>query len=342
MSESQYILEVKDLYKWFEIRSGILSKTVGYVKAVDGVSFKVRRGETIGLVGESGCGKTTVARVILRLTDSTKGDIFFDGENITKVKGKKLRRVRRKMQIVYQDPYASLDPRQQIKSIIEEPMKVHHLLRSRREADEAAAKLISRVGLNRDHLFRFPHEFSGGQRQRFAVARALAINPELVILDEPTSSLDVSVQAQILNLLSSLQKDFHLTYIFISHNLSVIKHMSDRIAVMYLGRIMEVADSEELFTNPKHPYTHALLSAIPNPDPEKRTKKAMLDGDVPSPVNIPSGCRFRTRCPYATQKCSDEVPISREIYPNHWIECHYDIDFASSKRMEQEARANPA
>lgn len=342
MSESEYILEVKDLYKWFEIRSGILSKTVGYVKAVDGVSFKVRRGETIGLVGESGCGKTTVARVILRLTDSTKGDIFFDGENITKVKGKKLRQVRRKMQIVFQDPYASLDPRQQIKSIIEEPMKVHHLLRSRGEADEAAAKLISRVGLNRDHLFRFPHEFSGGQRQRIAVARALAINPELVILDEPTSSLDVSVQAQILNLLSSLQKDFHLTYIFISHNLSVIKHMSDRIAVMYLGRIMEVADSEELFTNPKHPYTHALLSAIPNPDPEKRTKKAMLEGDVPSPVNIPAGCRFRTRCPYATQKCSDEIPISREIYPNHWIECHYDIDFESSKRMEQEARANPA
>lgn len=337
MSETEYLLEVKDLYKWFDIRSGLLSRTVGYVKAVDGVSFKVRKGETIGLVGESGCGKTTVARVILRLIDATKGEILFDGENITKLKGRRLHQVRRKMQIVFQDPYASLDPRQQIKSIIEEPMKIHHLTASRTEADEAAAKLISRVGLNRDHLLRFPHEFSGGQRQRIAVARALAINPELIVLDEPTSSLDVSVQAQILNLLRTLQKDFNLTYIFISHNLSVIKHMSDRIAVMYLGRIMEIADTEELFQNPKHPYTHALLSAIPNPNPEKRTKKAMLEGDVPSPVNIPSGCRFRTRCPYATQKCSEEVPVSREIYPNHWIECHYNIDFKSPKSLEQKA-----
>lgn len=337
MSETEYLLEVKDLYKWFDIRSGLLSRTVGYVKAVDGVSFKVRKGETIGLVGESGCGKTTVARVILRLIDATKGEILFDGENITKLKGRRLHQVRRKMQIVFQDPYASLDPRQQIKSIIEEPMKIHHLTASRTEADEAAAKLISRVGLNRDHLLRFPHEFSGGQRQRIAVARALAINPELIVLDEPTSSLDVSVQAQILNLLRTLQKDFNLTYIFISHNLSVIKHMSDRIAVMYLGRIMEIADTEELFQNPKHPYTHALLSAIPNPNPEKRTKKAMLEGDVPSPVNIPSGCRFRTRCPYATQKCSEEVPVSREIYPNHWIECHYNIDFKASKSLEQKA-----
>lgn len=338
MPVRETLLEVKDLRKWFEIRSGILSRTVGHVKAVDGVSFTVERGETIGLVGESGCGKTTVARVIIRLIDATKGDVIFEGESITKAKGRKLRELRRRMQIVFQDPYASLDPRQQIKSIIEEPMKIHHLTTSRREADEAAAKLMNRVGLNRDHLSRFPHEFSGGQRQRIAIARALAINPELVVLDEPTSSLDVSVQAQILNLLKALQREFNLTYIFISHNLSVIKHMSDRIAVMYLGRIMEIADTDELFTNPKHPYTHALLSAIPEPNPEKRTKRAMLEGDVPSPVNIPSGCRFRTRCPYATQKCSEEVPLSREIYPNHWIECHYDIDFKNSKQLEQGTR----
>ncbi len=338
MPVRETLLEVKDLRKWFEIRSGILSRTVGHVKAVDGVSFTVKRGETIGLVGESGCGKTTVARVIIRLIDATKGDVIFEGESITKAKGRKLRELRRRMQIVFQDPYASLDPRQQIKSIIEEPMKIHHLTTSRREADEAAAKLMNRVGLNRDHLSRFPHEFSGGQRQRIAIARALAINPELVVLDEPTSSLDVSVQAQILNLLKALQREFNLTYIFISHNLSVIKHMSDRIAVMYLGRIMEIADTDELFTNPKHPYTHALLSAIPEPNPEKRTKRAMLEGDVPSPVNIPSGCRFRTRCPYATQKCSEEVPLSREIYPNHWIECHYDIDFKNSKQLEQGTR----
>ena len=337
MSESANVLEVKDVFKWFEIRSGILSRTAGYVKAVDGVSFNVRKGETVGLVGESGSGKTTIARVILRLIDSTKGEVFFDGESITKLKGRGLQRLRRKMQIVFQDPYASLDPRQQIKSIIEEPMKIHHLTASRREADEAAAKLVARVGLNPDHLLRFPHEFSGGQRQRIAVARALAVNPEFVILDEPTSSLDVSVQAQILNLLRTLQKDFNLTYLFISHNLSVIRHMSDRIAVMYLGRIMEIAESNELFTNPKHPYTSALLSAVPNPNPEERTKRALLEGDVPSPVNIPSGCRFRTRCPYATQKCTNEVPLLREIHPNHWIECHYDIDFKTSKGLEQKA-----
>lgn len=334
MAEVDYLLEVKDIYKWFEIRGGILSKTVGYVKAVDGVSFKVKRGETLGLVGESGSGKTTVGRVILRLIDATKGEIILDGKEIGKLKGRKLRSIRSKMQMVFQDPYASLDIRQQVRSIIEEPMKIHHVTKSRKEADEAAESLLSRVGLNPDHLFRFPHEFSGGQRQRIAVARALAVNPEFLLLDEPTSSLDVSVQAQILNLLKAIQKEFNLTYLFISHNLSVIKHMCDRVAVMYLGRILEIAEADELFANPRHPYTYALLSAIPDPNPEKRKKKMLIEGDVPSPVNIPSGCRFRTRCPYATKKCETDFPEAREVSPNHWIECHYDIDFVSAKAAE--------
>ncbi len=337
-SDNEYLLEVNEVYKWFPIRGGIIAKTVAFVKAVDGVSFGVRKGETLGLVGESGSGKTTVGRVILRLTDVTKGEIIFEGQPITKAKGKKLRPFRRKIQMVFQDPYASLDPRQQVKSIITEPMRIHHVVKSRKEADEAAAKLISTVGLNPDHLLRFPHEFSGGQRQRIAVARALAVNPEFILLDEPTSSLDVSVQAQILNLLKKLQQEFNLTYLFISHNLSVIKHMCDRVAVMYLGRIVEVATSDEIFNNPKHPYTCALLSAIPDPDPERKSQRVLLEGDVPSPVNIPSGCRFRTRCVYATQKCAEEFPPLVEISPRHWIECHYDIDFKSSTELEQQAR----
>ena len=335
MSKVEYLLEVRDVFKWFEIRGGILSKTIGYVKAVDGVSFKVEKGETLGLVGESGSGKTTVGRVILRLIEATKGEIVLDGEAITKAKGRKLRHVRRKMQMVFQDPYASLDVRQQVRSIIEEPMMIHHVTHSRKEADEAAASLISKVGLNPDHLSRFPHEFSGGQRQRIAVARALAVNPEFILLDEPTSSLDVSVQAQILNLLKSLQKEFNLTYLFISHNLSVIKHMSDRVAVMYLGRILEIADADELFANPKHPYTYALLSAIPEPNPEKRTQRTLIEGDVPSPVDIPSGCRFRTRCTYATQKCEVDIPPAREVSPNQWIECHYDIVFKLARPADK-------
>ena len=338
MSNSEYLVETRDVFKWFPIRGGIISRTVAYVKAVDGVSFGVRKGETLGLVGESGSGKTTIGRVILRLTDATKGEIIYDGQKITKAKGKNLRPFRRRMQMVFQDPYASLDPRQQVKSIITEPMKIHHVVKSRKEADEAAAKLIATVGLNPDHLLRFPHEFSGGQRQRIAVARALAVNPEFLLLDEPTSSLDVSVQAQILNLLKKLQEEFNLTYLFISHNLSVIKHMCDRVAVMYLGRIVEVADSDELFNNPKHPYTYALLSAIPDPNPEAKSQRVLLEGDVPSPVNIPSGCRFRTRCQYATQKCTEEFPPLVEISPRHWVECHYDIDFKSSKQIEQMAR----
>lgn len=332
-SSTEFLLEIKDVFKWFPIRGGIISRTVGYVRAVDGVSFGIKRGETLGLVGESGSGKTTLGRVILRLTDATKGEIIFNGIKITNKKGRELRETRRKMQMVFQDPYASLDPRQQVKSILTEPMKIHHVTRSRAEAGLEAARLTSTVGLNPDHLTRFPHEFSGGQRQRIAVARALAVKPEFVLLDEPTSSLDVSVQAQILNLLKKLQKEFDLTYLFISHNLSVIKHMCDRVAVMYLGRIVEIADSDEIFNNPKHPYTYALLSAIPNPNPEEKSKRVLLEGDVPSPVNIPSGCRFRTRCRYATKKCSDEFPPLVEISPGHTIECHYNIDFKSQNAI---------
>src|SRR5487761_178312 len=332
MSNSEYLVETRDVFKWFPIRGGIISRTVAYVKAVDGVSFGVRKGETLGLVGESGSGKTTIGRVILRLTDATKGEIIYDGQKITNAKGKNLRPFRRRMQMVFQDPYASLDPRQQVKSILTEPMRIHHVVRSRKEADEAAIKLVSTVGLNPDHLLRFPHEFSGGQRQRIAVARALAVNPEFLLLDEPTSSLDVSVQAQILNLLKKLQTEFNLTYMFISHNLSVIKHMSERVAVMYLGRIVEIASADRLFSNPKHPYTFALLSAIPDPNPSRRNEnRTIIQGDVPSPINIPSGCRFRGRCPYATQKCTDEFPPLVEIEPRHWIECHYDIDFGKAR-----------
>ena len=331
--ESKNLVELKDIYKWFPIRSGLLSRTVGYVKAVDGVSLSIQRGETMGLVGESGCGKTTLARTLVRLTYPTKGSIIFDGEDVTTEKRGKLKGYRRKVAIVFQDPYASLDPRQTVRSAITEPMKIHHLVRSKDEANSRAEELVRIVGLNPDHLSRFPHEFSGGQRQRIAIARALAVNPEFVVLDEPTSSLDVSVQAQILNLLKTLQKEFDLTYLFITHNLSVIRYMCHRTAVMYLGRVVEVADTTRIYESPKHPYTHALLSSAPIPDPAKRKKGAVLQGDVPSPVDIPSGCRFRTRCPFATQKCAQEAPPLTEIRPGQWIECHYDLDLAKAPEI---------
>ncbi len=333
--EPNSLVEVDSLYKWFPIRGGILGRTKGYVKAVDGVSMQVRRGETMGLVGESGCGKTTVARTITRLTSPTRGRILFDGVDITSVRGGKLKQFRRRMAIVFQDPYASLDPRQTVRSAITEPMRIHHLVRNKSEADARAAELIRTVGLNPDHLSRFPHEFSGGQRQRIAIARALSVSPEFVVLDEPTSSLDVSVQAQILNLLKSLQKEFNLTYLFISHNLSVIRYMCHRTAVMYLGRIVEVAETTRIYDSPKHPYTFALLQSAPIPDPAKRKKGAILEGDVPSPVDIPSGCRFRARCPFATEKCARVNPPLVEVRPGQWIECHYDLDFGKKEEPAQ-------
>jgi len=326
------LIRLDKMYKWFPIKGGLFGKTIANVKAVDGVSLEIRRGETMGLVGESGSGKTTLARALMRLTSITKGQIFFEDSEISSIKGGRLKPFRRRMQMVFQDPYASLDPRQSIRSTLTEPMKIHHVTDSKQEANRKAEELIETVGLNPDHLSRFPHEFSGGQRQRIAIARALAVNPQFLLLDEPTSSLDVSVQAQILNLLKKLQVEYNLTYLFISHNLSVIRHMCDRVAVMYLGRIVEIGSMKMIYENPKHPYTNALLSSVPNPDPQKRKELGVLEGDVPSPINIPSGCRFRTRCEYATTKCTEEFPPLVEIEPGHWIECHYDIDFGERKR----------
>jgi oligopeptide/dipeptide ABC transporter ATP-binding protein len=328
------ILETLELCKWFPVRTGLFGKKL-YSRAVDGVTLSIRRGETLGIVGESGCGKTTLARTVMRLTEPSAGSVVFDGEEISKLRGKRLKHVRRKMQMVFQDPYASLDPRQSIRSALIEPMRLHHVVSSKAEAHRRAAELIERVGLNPYHLSRFPHEFSGGQRQRVAIATALAVNPVFMVLDEPTSSLDVSVQAQILRLLRDLQSDFQLTYLFISHNLAVIRQMCDRTAVMFLGRIVELATTEKLFENPKHPYTSALLSSVPVPDPSKRKQLAPLQGDVPSPVAIPSGCRFRTRCRYNTEKCAAEFPPLVEVEPGHWIECHYDIDFKSARPPER-------
>jgi oligopeptide transport system ATP-binding protein len=329
------LISVDDVYKWFPIKSGILGRTRGHLKAVDGVSLEVRRGETFGVVGESGCGKTTLARVILRLTNASKGSIHYSGQDITKLEGRNLMPFRRKMQMVFQDPYASLDPRQTVRSMLIESMKIHKLYSSKEEADKKAEHLVEVVGLNRDHLARFPHEFSGGQRQRIAVARALAVNAEFIMLDEPTSSLDVSVQAQILSLLQTLQKDFSLTYMFISHNLAVIRNFCNRTAVMYLGRVVEVAETSTLFERPLHPYTYALLSSVPIPDPEKTKEFGVLEGDVPSPIDIPPGCRFRPRCRYATDRCASEAPRLVEAEPGHLVECHYSIDFRAQERLSE-------
>jgi oligopeptide transport system ATP-binding protein len=329
-----YLLRADNLYKWFPIRGGVLGRTVGHVRAVDGVSFAVKKGETFGVVGESGCGKTTLGRTLMRLIEPTEGGIVFDGTEISKLKGRRLKPFRRRMQMVFQDPYASLDPRQSVRSALLEPIRLHHIAHSRREANEYAESLITRVGLSPDHLARFPHEFSGGQRQRIAVAKALAVKPDFIVLDEPTSSLDVSVQSQILNLLRGLQKDLTLTYLFVSHNLAVVRQICHHTAVMYLGRVVEVAPTEVLFERPRHPYTRALLSSVPLPDPSKRKELGVLSGDVPSPINIPGGCRFRGRCAYATDRCRDEAPKLMEVEDDHWVECFYNIDFKTGAKTE--------
>jgi len=321
MSATEPLLEVSDLKKHFPIRGGVLGRTVGYVYAVDGVSFKIGKGETMGLVGESGCGKTTVGRCTLRLIEPTDGEILFEGLDITKINDKQMAKLRPKMQIVFQDPYASLNPRMTIKDIVGEPMLVNGIARGL-ELRRRVLELLLIVGLAEDHMNRFPHEFSGGQRQRIGVARALSLNPEFIVLDEPTSSLDVSVQAQTLNMLQDLQKKLALTYLFISHNLSVIKHMSDRIAVMYLGKIVEIASKTELFRSQLHPYTQALFAAIPIPDPEISRERIILGGDVPSPVNPPSGCRFHPRCPKMIPICKEEEPQLIEIRKDHYVACH--------------------
>jgi oligopeptide transport system ATP-binding protein len=315
------ILEVRNLVKHFPITKGfIFQRQVGVVRAVDGVSFTIREGETLGLVGESGCGKTTLGRVILRLMEPTSGEVIFMGRNIFQLSREELRRLRRDMQIIFQDPYSSLNPRMTVGDIIGEPLEIHRLARGR-EKVRRVQELLEIVGLSPYHINRYPHEFSGGQRQRIGIARALAVNPKLIICDEPVSALDVSIQAQVINLLEELQREFKLTYLFIAHDLSVVKHISDRIAVMYLGKIVELAPADELFENPQHPYTEALLSAVPIPDPEIRRARIILPGDVPSPVNPPSGCRFHTRCMYAVERCSREEPPFEEVSPGHWVAC---------------------
>jgi len=322
---TEELLTVNNLKKYFPIRGGILGHIRGYVKAVDGVSFSIKHGETFGLVGESGSGKTTVGRTILRLTEPDAGEIIFHGVDIAKLKGKELITIRRKMQIVFQDPYASLDPRQTIKGALIEPMKANKLVENDAEATIKAVESIRKVGLNEDHLYRFPHEFSGGQRQRIAVARALTTNPDLMILDEPTSFLDVSVQAQILALLIDIQKEMDLMYLFISHNLAVIEHMSNRVGVMYLGKLVEVADKQAIYQHSAHPYTQALISAIPTPDPNRKKNRIVLPGDAPSPVNLPSGCRFHPRCPYVRDNCRNEEPDLLEVRKDQFAACFYPV-----------------
>ena len=315
------ILEVKDLKKHFPIKKGLLRRTVGHVYAVDGVSFSIRAGETLGLVGESGCGKSTVGRVILRLIEPTAGSIEIEGRDVTHLGKRELRPYRRQMQIIFQDPFSSLDPRMTAGEIVAEPLRVHKIAR-RRERREQVAALFERVGLRRAQMDNYPHQFSGGQRQRIGIARALALNPRLIIGDEPVSALDVSIQAQVINLLMDLQRDLGLGYLFISHNLAVVEHISHRIAVMYLGRLVEYADKRTIFTSPKHPYTEALLAAVPVPDPAIKRDKRVVQGDVPSPMRPPPGCHFHTRCPYAVERCKVEVPALRDLGGGQMVACH--------------------
>jgi|TARA_B100001750_G_scaffold188488_1_gene158162 oligopeptide transport system ATP-binding protein len=321
---SENILEVKNLKMWFPVNSrGIIPKHVGDIKAVDDISFEVRQGETLGIVGESGCGKTTVGRSIMQVYDITDGEIVFEGQELSALKAKEMRRMRRRMQMIFQDPYSSLNPRMTAGNIIGEPIQIHNMSNSKEEYAEQVEELLRVVGLNPYMRDRYPHEFSGGQRQRIGIARALAVRPSLIIADEPVSALDVSIQAQVINLLQDLQEQFNLTYMFIAHDLSVVRHISDRIGVMYLGKMVELAERDELYENPLHPYTQALLSAVPIPDPaiERGRERIVLEGDVPSPLRPPSGCRFHTRCPIAIDECSEEDPEFRDVGNDHWAAC---------------------
>ena len=323
--DPQYILQVNHLKKYFPIKGGMVSKTVGYVKAVDGVTFNLKRGTTMGLVGESGCGKTTTGRTILRLYDSKSGgQVLFNGQEVYDLSHKELRALRTKMQIIFQDPFSSLSPRMPVGEIIGEAVREHNLV-PKAEFDDYIDQVMDNCGLQPFHKNRYPHEFSGGQRQRICIARALALNPEFIVCDEPVSALDVSIQAQVVNMFEDLQQEMGLTYLFIAHDLSVVKHISNRIGVMYLGKLVELADSYELIAHSIHPYTRSLISAIPVADPitARQSKRIVLQGDVPSPLNPPSGCRFRTRCPYADERCAAEVPEFKEVTSGHWAACHH-------------------
>jgi oligopeptide/dipeptide ABC transporter ATP-binding protein len=315
------VLDVVALKKHFPVKKGLLRRTIGQVYAVDGVSFSIGQGETLGLVGESGCGKSTVARTVLRLIEPTAGSILLDGHDVTRLRKAAMRPYRRQMQIIFQDPFSSLNPRMSAGDIVGEPLQVHGIAHGKGKAVQVG-ELFDQVGLRRSQMNAFPHEFSGGQRQRISIARALALNPKLIVADEPVSALDVSIQAQVINLMMDLQREKGLSYLFIAHDLAVVEHISHRIAVMYLGKIVEYADKQTLFTQPKHPYTEALLAAVPVPNPKLRRERRLLQGDVPSPINPPPGCTFHTRCPYAEARCKVEVPVLREIAPGHGVSCH--------------------
>jgi oligopeptide transport system ATP-binding protein len=320
--QSPDLLQVKGLTKYFPLKGGLLSREVDRVHAVDGVSFSIAAGETLGMVGESGCGKSTTGRCILRLIEPSSGEVRFNGQDVTAMNPQALREVRRDMQIIFQDPFASLNPRMTVEAIIGEALTIHKLTKSPADYQARVVDLLETVGLNADHMRRFPHEFSGGQRQRIGIARALAVSPKLIVCDEPVSALDVSIQAQVINLLEDLQAKMGLTYLFIAHDLSVVEHISNRVAVMYLGRVVEIAPSRDLYTRPKHPYTEALLSAVPIPDPKAKKQRIVLTGDVPNPVNRPTGCHFHPRCPKATERCKVEEPLLKAVGTQHQAACH--------------------